>query len=140
MYIDFQSDILTKPKVEIKEEILEELKPQECEDRQVVLHCEIPLAFHFGMLIRIFSTTYLYDAHSTHKSDLVHFENIVLGPAWKQIPPGERIKFSLYFTGLPKTCSLFHFKEEISDQSGFSFRNIVRNDRDVYHLKLSPFS
>lgn len=133
------SDTLTKPKVNIDTDILEEIKPDEETERQVVLHCEIPIAFHFGMMIRIFSSTYLYDAHSDHKSELVHFENICLGPAWKVIPPGGPIRFTLFFTGLPKSCSLFHFKEEISDNSGFSFRNIARNSVDVYAITLNPF-
>jgi hypothetical protein len=133
------ADTLTKPKVDIETSILTELKPKEDEESQVVLHCEIPIPFHFGMLIRIFSSTYLYDAHSSHKSKLVHFENIALGPAWKQVPPGGPIQFTLFFTGLPKSCNLFHFKEEISDNTGFKFRNIVRNQSDVYTIKLNPF-
>lgn len=134
------SDTLTKPKVNIEEDVLTKLKPKEDEERQVILHCEIPLAFHFGMMIRIFSSTYLFDAHSDHKSELVHFENISLGPAWKHVPPGKPIYFTLIFSGLPKSCSLFHFHEVLKDGTGFKFQNIIRNTSDVYSIKLSPFA
>lgn len=133
------SEILTKPKVNVEPDVLRKLKPAEDTERQVVLHCEIPVAFHMGMMIRIFASTYLFDAHSDHKSELVHFENISLGPAWKHVPPGGPIRFTLYFTGLPKSCSLFHFHEVIDDNTGFKFRNIMRNKSDVYSIKLSPF-
>ena len=134
------SETITKPKVNINPSVLTKLKPQEEVEKQVVLHCEIPLVFHFGMMIRIFSSTYLFDEHSSHKSELVHFENISLGPAWKHVKPGAPIHFTLYFSGLPKSCTLFHFHEVLDDKTGFQFRNIIRNATDVYSIKLNPFS
>ena len=139
MNVNCTLDIIEKPKVKVDSSILESVKRLEDEERQVVLHCEIPLPIHFGLMIRIFSSSYLYDAHSVCKAELLHHENIALGPAWKHIPPGAPIRFSLFFKGLPKSCTMFHFKEEIADNSGFEFRNIVRNDSDVYSVKLSPF-
>ena len=131
--------IIKKPETFISEQLLSQIKAQTEEMGQVVLH----FVFHtsdvlFGdTLIRIWPTTYLYDLHSSHKSELVHIENITYYPDWFLCPAGIESYFTLIFNGLPKSCTAFDFIEHCTNQSGaFQVKNIQRNKTDVYFLQL----
>lgn len=131
--------VITKPEVDISPELLREIKEKTEEMGQVVLH----FLFHtpdngFGdSLIRIWPTTYLYDLHSAHKSELVHIENITYYPDWYLCPAGSETFFTLIFSGLPKSCTAFDFIEHCTNESGaFQVKNIQRNASDVYFLQL----
>lgn len=126
--------IIEKPKVSISPDLLQELKEQIHEQGQVVVHC-IQKA-NSPTLIRIWPTTYLYDHHSAHVSDLVHAENITYFPEWKPVNQGENY-FTLIFSGLPDSCILFDLLEHCDNQAGaFMVKSIVRNNTDVYYVEL----
>lgn len=125
---------ITKP--EIVQEILELLQPKIEEEKQVIVHCCFPATFMEGSLVRIWSSTYLIDKISGHKSSLVHQENISLFPSWTAVAPFKDYWFTLIFTGLPKDCTSFDLQEIIPEEGGFHVKNIKRNGTDVYRVKL----
>lgn len=90
------------------------------------------------MLARIWPTTFLVDTASSHRSVLVHAENITYAPAWTPIPPGKLYRFLLVFSGLPASCLTFDLIEEAGGDEGGAFvvRNIARNPADVYRVRL----
>ncbi|MEM9548764.1 MAG: hypothetical protein AAGA77_22460 [Bacteroidota bacterium] len=132
--------IIQKPETKISEKLLREIKTQTEEMGQVVLHFVFHTPPDTGMgdtLIRIWPTSYLYDLHSSHKSELIHIENITYYPVWYLCPAGTETYFTLIFSGLPKSCTAFDFIEHCTNQSGaFEVRNIQRNKSDVYFLQL----
>jgi hypothetical protein len=129
-------EIITKPKVEIEQDLLEKLSTLSSEEGQVVLHFLFE-SNQMGYYIRIWPTTYLFDNHSEHRSELIHLQNISHYPTWTWCKPGSKNYFTLIFSGLPKNCTTFDFIEECNGHSGaFEIRNIARNNSDVYYLKL----
>lgn len=130
-------EIITKPKIEISPEILKQLVSQVNEEGQVVFHCLFANKYPFETAIRIWTSTYLHDHHTEHISKLVHAERIVYAPQWQIVPPFSASHFSLFFTGLPKSCTHFDFVEETNSESGaFIFKNIIRNQADIYYAKI----
>jgi len=130
--------VIVKPSVEISEEILRATKTNTEEMGQVVLHFSTTQPVQDEFMIRIWPTTYLYDQHSSHISEIVHIENITYYPVWSYCPPGSSASFTLIFSGLPRSCTTFDFIEHCTNQAGaFEVRNIARNDQDVYHLDLN---
>jgi len=126
--------IIKKPNSIVSPELLEQLKTKTQEQGQVVVHCiqksDEPT------YIRIWPSTYLYDHHSDHRSELVHAENISYYPIWKEIGAGE-YAFTLIFSGLPKSCLVFDLLEHCENQAGaFRVNSITRNDTDVYYVQL----
>ncbi len=129
--------ILTEPNIQIDPEILAELTNETEEAGQVVLHILYNTPMHTFMNIRIWPTTYLFDKHSSHRSDLVHVENICLYPNWMPCFPGEKFHFTLIFSGLPKSCTVFDFIEVCDNEAGaFEERGLQRNATDVYFLEV----
>jgi len=130
--------VIKKPNVEISEELRKQLTTKVDEEGQVILH----VIYHapmdeFMALIRIWPTSFLYDKHSEHKSELVHAENISYYPSWHQCIPGVDNYFTLIFTGLPKSCTVFDFIEHCGGGGGaFEVKNIQRNSHDVYNIRL----
>ena len=130
--------VITKPKIEIDEKLLKQLKTQAEESGQVILHFIYQSISPWGSMIRIWPTTYLYDNHSDHQSELVHAENISYYPEWTECESFERKYFTLIFSGLPKSCTSFDFEEHCNGSGGeFFVRNISRNEQDVYYLLMS---
>ncbi|MBT8234508.1 MAG: hypothetical protein HKO66_14680 [Saprospiraceae bacterium] len=126
--------IIKNPKVDISKELLAELETQIHEQGQVVVHCIQETIM--PSFIRIWPTTFLYDHHSEHKSELVHAENITYFPNWQIVDKGENY-FTLIFSGLPKSCIVFDLIEHCSNEGGaFKALNIVRNKSDVYYVKV----
>lgn len=130
------STLITKPKVQIDQELLAELKTLVREESQVVIHCLFDNMDLIGSLIRIWPTTFLYDTSSTHRSELVHADNITMFPMWTEVPNGSVFTFSLLFTGLPRACTVFDFIEEIPEKGGFKVTGIKRNNSDVYYIRV----
>ncbi|WP_233701835.1 hypothetical protein [Kaistella solincola] len=126
---------VTKP--EITTEILESLQPLVEEEKQVIVHCCFPGSPFSGMLVRIWASTFLIDNNSSHKSTLIHHENISLFPYWTEVPSHKDFWFTLVFSGLPRDCKSFDLKEEIPEDGGFYVPNIKRNGTDVYRVKIS---
>ena len=126
--------VVTKPKVEIDPALLAELQTEVHEAGQVVVHC-IQQSTE-PTLIRIWPSTFLYDHHSEHVSNLVHAENITYFPEWKQVGGGES-HFTLVFSGLPKSVKVFDLQEQCHNQAGaFKVYSIVRNNSDVYYVQV----
>lgn len=129
--------ILTEPNIQIDPEILAELTNETEEAGQVVLHILYNTHMNTFMNIRIWPTTYLFDQHSNHRSELVHVENICLYPNWMPCFPGEKFHFTLIFSGLPKNCTVFDFIEVCDNEAGaFEARGLHRNATDVYFLEV----
>lgn len=129
--------IIDKPKVDIAPDLLHELMTKSEEMGQVVLHFLYSSGF-WGSRIRIWPTTYLYDQHSEHRSDLVHTDEITMFPTWTDVEPLQQHYFSLIFSGLPKSCVIFDFIEECNNQGNeFQVKNILRNNSDIYFFRMS---
>ena len=131
-------EIITRPSIEIDQDLLEELKALTREEGQVVVHCLYnnlhPL---FESQIRIWPSTYLFDKGSPHRSELVHTEHITLAPEWTVVPGFSSWFFTLIFSGLPASCTLFDLIEDCHGGSGaFIVQNIHRNSNDVYYVRI----
>ena len=129
-----EATIIEKPEVEISKKLLHELMSKIHEQGQVIVHCIQRTIY--PSFIRIWPTTFLYDHNSEHRSNLVHAENICYFPNWQAVDIGENY-FTLIFSGLPKSCSLFDLIEHCSNEGGaFKSLNIKRNKTDVYFVQL----
>ncbi len=128
-------EVIAKPI--IAKELLESLQTKIEEEKQVIVHCCFPASPFLGNLIRIWNTTYLLDNSSSHKSKLIHAENITIYPNWTAVPFMRDFWFTLIFSGLPKDCASFDFKEIIPEEGGFFVKSIKRNGSDVYRIKIS---
>lgn len=130
--------ILTRPKIEIDPDLLDQLRIQTEEQGQVILHFLYMNISPYASKVRIWPSSYLYDQGSDHRSEIVHAENITWYPEWKDIAPFTLDYFSLIFTGLPKSCTVFDFEEHCTSEGGaFVVRGIQRNDQDVYYLQMA---
>jgi len=129
--------IITQPKVEIDQDILRKFQEQIQEAGQVVIHCVSTDSLGWGMHIRIWPTTFLLDQGSSHRSEMVHVENIVLAPNWQYLAPAEKLHYSLIFSGLPKSCTTFDLIEFGEGKNCFSALDIARNKSDVYYVRLN---
>ena len=127
--------IITPPKIEISADILNALQEFTCEESQVVIHCIYNSCSRPGMRIRVQPSTYLYDENSSHRSELVHVENIVLAPKWQNVSESGEAYFSLVFSGLPKSCTVFDLIE-VNEACPFRATGIARNEEDVYFICL----
>lgn len=105
------------------------------EQGQVIIHCLF--ISETGMeAIRIWPSTFLNDHHSDHRSELVHAENISLFPQWTWVKEG-RNYFTLIFSGLPGSCTLFDLVENCNGGPGaFRVNDIKRTSQDVYHIRI----
>ncbi len=134
-YPSTMEEVVVKPI--IAKELLESLQTKIEEEKQVIVHCCFPASPFLGNLIRIWNTTYLLDNHSSHKSKLIHAENITIYPNWTVVPFMKDFWFTLVFSGLPKDCTSFDFKEVIPEEGGFFVNSIKRNGSDIYRIKIS---
>jgi hypothetical protein len=128
--------IIDKPATIISPALLKELENSTHEFGQVVIH-GICKAKDSPSFIRIWPTTFLFDRHSSHISELLFFEKISRFPIWTKIPAHSEFGFTLIFGGLPASCSLFDLQEVIPQANGFHVASIMRNDIDVYYLDFS---
>lgn len=106
-------------------------------ESQVIIHCAFSADTNEDQLVRIWRSTYLCAKGSSHKSNLAYIENISIAPKWSLVNAGSTLHFTLIFSGLPKYCQSFDFKEEIPEPGGFVVKNIARNSDDVYRLSLN---
>lgn len=129
------AETIVKPIIE--KQLLESLKTKIEEEKQVIIHCCFPASPFLGNLIRIWNSTVLIDNNSSHQSKLIHSENISIYPQWTPVPFMKDFWFTLVFTGLPKECTSFDFKEVIPEEGGFYVKSIKRNSSDIYRIKIS---
>ena len=127
------------PDVTLDESIKEALLPKTEQESQVTVHVKFTADFP-GSKIRIWKSTFLHDRDSSHRSELMHTDNIPLFPKWKAIMAGEKVVFTLIFSALPKDCLIFDLIETIPEPGGFMIKNIQRNQTDVYMIDLAEYS
>lgn len=130
------SEVLLKPRISISTDVLEQLKTKSDIEQQVIVHCTFKNTFHDICFIRIWTSTFLFAHESSHKSELLHIENIPLAPTWKPVYSGQTTRFTLIFSCLPKDCLTFDLKEVIPEAGGYEILNIKRNKTDVYSVQL----
>ena len=104
------------------------------EECQVIVFCNYR-ATGPDQLIRIWSTTVLLDRSSAHESKLLFTDNVAVAPQWMHVPNGSTARFTLIFSGLPRSCTSFDLIERIPEPGGFEVRNIGRNKTDVYEVE-----
>lgn len=127
--MNFDEDILIQdPERKTQRKVLPE------SESQVIVHGFFRGSENDADLIRIWRSTFLIPHDSSHRSKLMHIENITLYPNWTMILPGQEHRFTLIFSGLPKSCKTFDLIEEIPQAGGFEIRNIQRNKMDVYRI------
>jgi hypothetical protein len=102
-------------------------------ESQVVVH--VAVWSDDSVNLRIWGSTFLFDTHSGHHSKLVHFENIALAPDWISMKSAIPYNFTLIFEGLPKSCIQFDLIEIGFGEGCFEFKNIMRNESDVYYVE-----
>ena len=127
------------PDVTLDESIKEAFLPKTEQESQVTIHVKFTADFP-GSKIRIWKSTFLHDRDSSHRSELMHTDNIPLFPKWKAIMAGEKVVFTLIFSALPKDCLIFDLIETIPEPGGFVIKNIPRNQTDVYMIDLAEYS
>jgi hypothetical protein len=119
----------------VSPDALIELLQQTEEQGQVIVHVFCPPQPE-EYAIRVWRTTYLVSRTSPHKSRLLHAENISLAPAWTEVKANFHYSFTLIFESLPKDTLLFDLAEIIPQPGGFYYPNLIRNERDVYDIRL----
>jgi len=132
------SEIPTKKDTTIEITFLKSKKPLEKikEESQVTIHFKYTGSM-WGNKIRIWKSTFLHAKGSSHRSSLIHVENISVHPTWTHVSAGETINFTLIFSGLPKDCEYFDLIEDIPEPGGFIINDIKRNNSDVYHFTMN---
>ncbi len=126
-----------KPANLIDPELLVDMLQQTEESGQVTVHVTYPPSQH-EILLRIWRSTYLISRTSSHKSRLLHAENISIAPVWTPVQAGIHFNFTLVFEALPKDVFVFDLAEIIPQAGGFFYASIVRNQEDVYRIMLNP--
>jgi hypothetical protein len=122
--------------ITISEETKEDLKQFNFEEGQVTIYC-IFAPNEEDYLIRIWKTTFLIDEKSSHKSNLLHIEDITFYPEWTPVAANTAKKFTLIFSRLPSTCAQFNLLEDIPQSGGFFYNNIQRNGTDIYTIRFN---
>ncbi len=120
---------LPKVKDNIKGKTTEQIEVKS----QVIVHCNFYC--DDDMAIRIWQSTFLFDAFGKHQSKLLFAYNIPYYPTWQFVKKGKHT-FTLIFDGLPKNCTHFHLIENAAGGGHFEVLNIVRNKTDVYVLEI----
>ena len=104
-------------------------------EKQVIVHCFLRAAKR-NMPMRIGKFTYIRDQDSLHRSKIVTAYNICIYPHWKEVTGDTGAKFTLVFSGLPKSCNSFHLFEHVPQDGGFYSETIQRNKTDVYSIEI----
>lgn len=115
--------------------LLVDMLQQTEESGQVTLHVTYPPSEN-DILLRIWRSSYLISRTSSHKSRLLHAENISVAPVWTTVQAGKHLNFTLIFEALPKDVFIFDFAELIPQAGGFFYPSIIRNTEDVYRIVL----
>lgn len=127
--------VLKKRKTIVSPDVLIEIKESIQEQGFVIVHVFCPPQSD-AYAIRIWKSTCLVSCNTEHKSKLLHAEKITIAPEWLLIEEHQPYSFSLIFEGLPKDVELFDLIESIPEPDGFHYKNISRNARDVYTIRL----
>lgn len=121
------------PSVELDQSILLSLQHHKEVRGQVTVHVNYTTPMWQDSMIRIWPTTYLVAHQIDHRSKILNAINITWYPVYMPLS-GPVTQFTLIFEGLPKNCSSFDLIEETDQRDGFEYRNIQRNQSDVYSI------
>ena len=121
------------PSIELDQSILLSLQHHKEVRGQVIVHVKYTTPLWQDSMIRIWPTTYLVAHQIDHRSKILNAINITWYPVYMPLS-GPVTQFTLIFEGLPKTCSSFDLIEETDQRDGFEYRNIQRNQSDVYTI------
>ena len=121
-----------KPSIIVDPKVNSEILAQVETEGTVIVHCSFTAVV--STAIRIWSSTFLVDKVSGHKSKLRHAVNIPFALACLAVTSGTTARFTLIFSALPKDCKVFDLNEQVQtpDVRGFNAYNIKRNNSDVY--------
>lgn len=128
-------EIIKSPQIEIAKELKEEIAAQSEAESQVVIHINYYTGSLSGLL-RVWDNTYLECKKTGRRSKLLFSENIAIYPQWTQVDANLFHDFTLIFENLPKECKSFNLIENIPEEGGFLFKDIARNNSNVYHQDL----
>lgn len=121
------------PAIELDQAIRISLQHQKEIRGQVTVHVKYTTPLWQDSMIRIWPTTYLVAHQLDHRSKILNAINITWYPVYMPLT-GPVTQFTLIFEGLPKNCNSFDLIEETDQQDGFEYRNIQRNQSDVYNI------
>lgn len=124
------------PIIKIAKELKEQIATQTEIESQVIVHINFQPSL-IPQFFRVWSNTFLRCKESGTKCKMLFSENIAGYPQWSRVEPGDPFSFTLIFENLPKECLTFDLIEEIPEEGGFLFKNIERNNTNVYNLKMS---
>ncbi len=117
-------------KTEFAEKTELALQTELAEEGQTIVHCICGQDAAY----RIWPSTYLIEYGSNKKAKLITAFNISFYPYWTIKNKGQ--KFTLLFEGLSEECAVFDLIESIPQDGGFQVKNIVRNNTDVYTIRI----
>jgi hypothetical protein len=126
-------ETITKEKIEIAPELLEQINTQV--EKQVIVHGIVYASPFQSISIRLWPTINLLPKGMTIQCKLIKSFNVSLFPKWQEIALGKSHRFTLVFEGLPADCKVFDLVEIIPEPGGFEVRNIKRNEQDVYEVE-----
>jgi hypothetical protein len=105
---------------------------------QTLIHCRYvsKKKYRNGGWVNILPTTYLINADTGERLTLVQAMDIPVSPDRHVFGrAGEWKSFTLLFPRIPAFWKRFHFVE-VAGVGGFSVRDMIRNEKGVYHLVL----
>lgn len=102
---------------------------------QVIVHVKYATPLWQDCMIRIWQTTYLVAHNTDHRSKILNAINITWYPVYMPLT-GPDTRFTLIFEGLPKNCTSFDLIEETDQRDGFEYKDIQRNQSDVYQITM----
>lgn len=114
----------------VQTEVAEKTETLVSAERQTIVHCTCGDTYAY----RIWPSTYLIEHGTGKRAKLLTAFNISFAPTWTY---NDGKGFTLIFEGLSKECALFDLVEVIPQAGGFEYKNIVRNNSDVYSIELA---
>lgn len=114
----------------IQTEVAEKTETLVSAERQTIVHCTCGDTYAY----RIWPSTFLIEHGTGKRAKLLTAFNISFAPTWTY---NDGKGFTLIFEGLSKECALFDLVEVIPQEGGFEYKNIVRNNSDVYTIELA---
>jgi hypothetical protein len=104
---------------------------------QSLFYCHYENSFESGGWVNIEGDTYLENADTFEKLELISVLGVPLAPFRHYFTkPGEHKKFVLLFPKIPTYWKRFHLVE-CAGPGSFRVRDISRNTTGVYQLKLN---
>ena len=126
--------------IKIDMSLINRAKVYKKEESQTIIHCNYvaPERFDKGGWVNINSTTFLINETGKQRVKLIHNENIPIAPDKHYfLKPGEKMRFTLIFQGIPKTWNRFSLCEKTLIGDGFVVKDIFKNKSGVYEININ---